>query len=99
MSNQLGVLGPKSQDLAISFCIGKGENILQSHLRALQIRSENFLLQDETVQINNLTSKYITEQSKLKFFQRYMTTFEIYYRNFEQIPQSHQLSTISQYTI
>ena len=48
MSPQLGVLGPKSQDLVVSFTLVEGENIPQFHLRALQIRSEIFLLQYET---------------------------------------------------
>ena len=41
-STQLGVLGTKYQDLAISFCLGKGETIPQFHLWALQARSEIF---------------------------------------------------------
>ena len=75
MSPQIGVLEPKSQDLVISFCLGEGENIPQFHLRALQIRSEIFLLQDQTGKINNLTGKYIMEISKLKHIQRYMSPF------------------------
>ena len=61
MSPQLGGLGPKSQDLVILFFIGEGENPHQLNLRALHIRSENFLLQYKTRQINNLTGKYIME--------------------------------------
>ena len=57
MSNQLGVLRPKTQDLVISFCLCKGETIPQFHLRALHLRSENFLLQDKTGKINNLKDK------------------------------------------
>ena len=56
---QLGGLGPKSQDLVISFNIGEVETIPQLTLRAIQIGSEMFLLQDETVKINNITGKYI----------------------------------------
>ena len=48
MSPQLGVLVPNSQDLVISFCLGKEETLPQSHLRALQIRSEIFMFQDKT---------------------------------------------------
>ena len=57
MSTQLGGLGPKYQDIVISFSIGEGENTPQLNLRDLQIRSENFLFQDETGQINNLKGK------------------------------------------
>ena len=58
-TTQLGRLVTKAQDLVISFQLGEGENIPKFHLRALQIRGENFLLQDKTGQINNLTGKYI----------------------------------------
>ena len=61
MSPQLGGLGLKYQDLVISFWLGEGETLQQLRLRALQIRSEFFPLQDETGQINNLTSKYTME--------------------------------------
>ena len=37
--------------------------------------------------------------SKLKHLQRYMTPFELDYRNFELLPQSHQLSTTFTSTI
>ena len=99
MSTQPRWLEKKPQDLVISFCLGEGENIPQFHLRALQIRSEIFLLQDKTGQINNLTGKYIMEISKLKHLQWYTTNFELDDRNFERLPQRHQLSTIFQYTI
>ena len=33
------------------------------------------------------------ELSKLKLLQRYMTNSELEYRNFEQLPQRHKLST------
>ena len=33
------------------------------------------------------------ELSKLKNIQRYMTHFELYYRKFENLPQTHQIST------
>ena len=59
VSPKLVVLGPKSQDLVISFYLDEGETIPQFHIRYLHIRSEIFLLQDETGQINNLTGKYI----------------------------------------
>ena len=76
----------------------EGENLPQLYLRALHIRSENFLLQDKTGQINNLTGKYIMEISKLKHLQRYMTTFELHDRKFERLPKIHQLSTLLHYT-
>ena len=57
MSTQLGGLVPKSQDLVISFFLGEVETLPQFHLRALQIRTEIFLLQDKTGKINNLTGK------------------------------------------
>ena len=66
MSTQIGGLGTKAQEPVIYFCLGECETLPQLHLRALQIRSEMFLLQDKTRQINNLTGKYITEFSKLK---------------------------------
>ena len=69
MSPQLGELGPISQELVIYSHLGKGENLPQFHLRAIQIRSENFMLQDETGKINNLTGKYIMELPKLKHIQ------------------------------
>ena len=56
---QLGVLWPKAQALLISFRLSEGETLPKSHVRDLQVRSEIFLLKDETGQINNLTSKYI----------------------------------------
>ena len=40
MYTQLGVLGPKSQDLVISFHIGEGETLPQFHLKSIQVRSE-----------------------------------------------------------
>ena len=69
ISNQIGGLGTKSQDLVISFCLGEVETLPQFQIRALHIRSEIFLLQDETGQINNLIGKYIMELSKLKHLQ------------------------------
>ena len=56
-SPQLGGIGPKPQDLVISFHLGEVENHTKFHIRDIQIRSENFLLQNQTVQINNLTGK------------------------------------------
>ena len=46
----------------------------------------------QTVQINNLTGKYIMKLSKLKHLQRYITSSEIYFRRFKRQPQSYQLS-------
>ena len=46
-SPQLGELGPKYQDLVISFGLGVGETLQQFHLISLQERSEFFLLNDE----------------------------------------------------
>ena len=83
ISPQIGGLGPKYQDLVISFYRGEVENLPQFRLIYLQVRSDISLLQDESGQINNLTGKYIMELSKLKHLQRYMTTFELYYRKFE----------------
>ena len=54
MIPQLGGLVPKSIDLVITFCLAEGENIPQFHLRALQIRSGIFLLQNKTGQIKIL---------------------------------------------
>ena len=56
---QLGGLGPKSQDLVISLQIGEVETIPQLNLRAIQIRSEMFLLEDDILQKNYITGKYI----------------------------------------
>ena len=39
MSLQLGVIGPKGQDLVISFCLGEGEILLQFYIRAIQIKN------------------------------------------------------------
>ena len=83
MSTQLGVIGSKAQDLVISFFIGEVETLPQFHLRALHIRSEIFLFQDKTGQINNLIGKYIMELSKLKHLQRYMNYYELDYIKFE----------------
>ena len=58
-----------------------------------------FLLNDETVQVNNLTGKYITELSILKHLQWYITNFELHYSQFECNPQIHQLSTKFHHTI
>ena len=57
MSTQLGGIGPKYQDLVVYFCLGEGENLPQFHLRDIHIRSENFLLQYQTGQIDNLKGK------------------------------------------
>ena len=89
MSPQLGLFGPKYQDLATSFHLSEVETLPKFHLRALQIISENFLFQYKTGQINNLTGKYIMEISKLKHLQIYMTPFELGYRKFERLPQIH----------
>ena len=70
ISHQLGGIGTKAQDLVISLCLSEGVNLQKFHIRDLQIRSEVFLLQDKTGQINNLKGKYITEMSKLKHLQR-----------------------------
>ena len=51
LSPQLGVIGPKSQDLVIYSRLGEGGTIPQFHFRALQTRSENFLLKNETGKI------------------------------------------------
>ena len=61
MSPQYGGLGTKDQYILISFCFGEGGTIPQFYLRVLQARSGFVLLNDETVKINNLTGKYITE--------------------------------------
>ena len=79
MIPQKRVLGSKAQYIVIYFCLAEGETLPQFHLRALQIRSTNFLLQDKTGQINNLTGIYIMEQSKLKHFQRYMIPYKLDY--------------------
>ena len=69
MIPQLGVLGPKAQDLVISICLYARETIPQLLLKDLQIRIEIIMLQDKTGKINNHTGKYITEMSKLKHLQ------------------------------
>ena len=61
MSNQLGGLLTKAQDLVIHFLLGEVETLPQFHLRAFHIRNEIFLLQDKPGQINNLTGKYSME--------------------------------------
>ena len=99
MSPQLGGIGHKSQDLVTHFRLGEGETTSQFHLRYLHIRSDIFLLQYETVQINNIKGKYIMELSKFKHIQCYTTTFELDHRKIEYTPKIHQLSTIFQYTI
>ena len=90
---QLGWLGPKAQYLVIDFCHSEGETLPQFHFRSLQIRSEIVLLLDKIGRINNLRGKYIIALSKLKYLQIYMTPFQLYYRNFERLPQSHQIPT------
>ena len=99
VSPQLGRLGPKAQDLVIYFSLVEEETLPRFHLRDIHIRNEKFLLQDETGQINNLIGKYTMELSKLKHLQWYMTTFELYYRRFERLPQRHKISTIFYSTI
>ena len=61
INTQLGRIGPKDQDLVISFHFGEEETFPQSHLRDLQIISENFLLQYQTGKITNLTGNDIME--------------------------------------
>ena len=78
---------------------GEVETLPQFHLRAFQIRSEYFLFQGETRQVNNLAGKYIMEMSKLGHLQQYMTTFQLKYRRFERLPRRHQISTIFNSTI
>ena len=46
MSHQLGVLGPKSQDLMIPFCLGEGKPLPYFHLRALITRNLLVLMRD-----------------------------------------------------
>ena len=67
---QLGGLGPKSQDLVITFFLGEGDSLPDFHLRVLAIRSDLEFIRYQTVHINNLTGKYIMELSKLKHIQR-----------------------------
>ena len=98
MSPLLGVTEPKAQDLVIYFSLGEVETLPQLHLRVLLIRSENLLFQDETRQINNLTSKYIMEMSKLKHLQRFMTRFELAYKTFERLALRKRLSNTFKYT-
>ena len=57
ISPTLRLILPQAQDLVISFCLGEGGTLPQFHLRALHFRNENFLLNDETGQVNNLTGK------------------------------------------
>ena len=59
---QLGGIGPKAQDLVISFCLGEGESLPYFHLRDLSIRSELVLMIYQTRNINKLTGKKIMEQ-------------------------------------
>ena len=66
----------------VYFRHGEVETIPQFQLKYLHTRSENFLLQDEIGQTNNLTGKYIMEMSKLEHLQCYMTNFELDYINF-----------------
>ena len=93
-SPQLEVLGTKSPDLVISFCLCEGEALPKFHHRALQIRSEVFLLQDKIGQIKKLTGKYIMELSKLKHHQQFITTFELDYRKCDRLPRRQQLFNI-----
>ena len=69
ISPQIGGLGPKAKYLVISFFLNEGETLLKLNRIDLQIRSEIFLLKDETGHINNLTGKYIMTISKLKHIQ------------------------------
>ena len=50
MSPQIGGLGPKYQDIVISFRLREGENLTKFYLRALHIRCEFLLFQDQTGQ-------------------------------------------------
>ena len=84
MIPQIGGIWPKAQDLVIYFHLSKGETLLKYHLRYLQAKSENFLLNDKTEQKKNLAGKYIMELSKLKNLQCYTTKFELEYRNSKQ---------------
>ena len=94
MRPQFGGLGHKSQDLVIPFRLGEGEPLTYFHLRDPSIRSELVLIIYQTLQIKNLTVKYIMELSNLNHIQRYMTSFEIDFRSFERQPQSDQLSIL-----
>ena len=57
MIPQLGVLGPKSQDLVIPFRLGEGESLPDFHLRSLATISELVFMKYQTGQINNLPGK------------------------------------------
>ena len=59
MIPQLGVSGPKSQDLAIPFFLGEVKYLPYFLLRALEIRSELVLMIYQAGKINNLRGKYI----------------------------------------
>ena len=65
----------------VFFHLGEVETLPQFHLRALYIRSELNLFQDQTGQINNLIGRYIMELSQLKYIQRYMTPSLGYNKN------------------
>ena len=56
-------------------------------------------MKDKKGHSNNLTGKYIMEMSKLKYIQRYMTSFDIYFRLFERLPQSDRLKHTFYHTI
>ena len=68
MRPQIGGLGHKTQDLVIHFLLGEGETLLELHLRAITIRSELDIFQDQTGVINNITSKYITKMVKIETY-------------------------------
>ena len=94
MSPQLGVLGPKAQDLVIPFRLGEGEPLPYFHIRDHAIISELVFMRYQTVHINNFTGKYIIELENMKHFQCYMTSFYIGVRLLEHRPQKYQLSII-----
>ena len=48
-------------------------------------------MRDKVGRLKNLTGKYIMELSNPKHLQRYMTYFDLDFREFERQPQSNQL--------
>ena len=98
MSNQLGGIEPKPEDLVISFHLWEKESLQEFHIWDLQAKTESYMLNDKTGQ-KNLTDKYIMEISKLNHLQLHIPLFELEYRKFKHKIQRHKFKNIFSFTM
>ena len=79
ISTKLVVIGPKTSDIITSLTLQSGETIPDLNICTLHFIIKIILMNDETLQKNELTGIYICEISKLLDLHRYMNKYEIEY--------------------